>query len=157
MIQIWEGKFRMCYLKGYVVDKPTISMLTASYSCNELCRFFLVKDSKEQLFPDIYPIVCFGKLASEAMKNIKPDDCLKIKGMLKDYNYKDYNFTSHYTKVFIAESFEKIDGSEITYLDEERVYESLVKNDITVVDITKYEKYEKMLNDMKSKEVKAND
>ena len=157
MTQIWEGKFRMCYLKGYVVDKPTISMLTASYSCNELCRFFLVKDSKEQLFTAIYTIVCFGKLASEAMKNIKPDDCLKIKGMLKDYNYKDYNFTSHYTKVFIAESFEKFDGSEITYLDEERVYESLVKNDITVVDITKYEKYEKKLNDMKSKEVKAND
>lgn len=147
----------MCCLKGYVVDKPTISMLTASYSCNELCKFFLVKKSKTQVLPDIYPIICFGKLALEAMKNINAKDCLKVKGTLKDYNYKDYNLTSHYTKVFIAESIEKIDGDEITSSNNESVYENLVINNVAVIDISKYEKYEKVLNDIKSKEVEAND
>lgn len=68
---------------------------------------------------------------------------------LKDFNYKDYNLTSHRTKVFVAESIDKIDKEEIDYTLYEKTYDELIKNNINIIDLSEFDRLERTINSKK--------
>lgn len=138
----------MCSIKGYVVKNPQISFLTSMYLYDRICRFFIVKCSDKQYVKDVYPIVCFGDIASDVMK-IEEGDVINIKGIIKDYNYKDYNLTTHRTKVIIASSIEKLNKEMIDYTSYEKVYDELIKNNINIIDLSEFDRLERKFNDKK--------
>lgn len=149
MTHTMKGKIKMCIVKGYVVNQPELSFLTSTYPYDKICRFFVVKNADNQYVADIYPIVCFGKLASDVVDKIKPNTFIKVNGLLKDFNYKDYNLTSHRTKVFVAESIDKIDKEEIDYTLYEKTYDELIKNNINVIDLSEFDRLERTINSKK--------
>lgn len=149
MTQTRKGKNKMCIVKGYVVNQPKLSFLTSIYPYDKICRFFVVKNADNQYIADIYPIVCFGELASDVMNTIKPNTFIKVNGLLKDFNYKDYNLTPHRTKVFVAYSIEKIDSEEIGYTLCEKAYDELIKNNINIIDLSEFDRLERTINNKK--------